>query len=227
MPQQYNEGSLAAATEVFTSNVVTSVNVFMCGCYGTHAGGQVIIEGLRGSTWTAISGLVVQGSSVSQSDQGRTESGTITLADNEGRGWRTPVGDWTQVRIRCVAISSGAIKCGIGYQPAADAPPPIRTEDEKHTTSGGRFTANVAAGTTTVAAVISDHPGRLVRIAVLALGTAALTLYDSASAASGIKLFAIPASAAAGTIYELHTAAVKGITAGKVSNSPEIMVTYY
>jgi len=94
-------------------------------------------------------------------------------------------------------------------------------------TLGGRLTAAVAAGVGTAAVVVKANPGRLCKITVTTLGTAALSFYDNAAAASGTVLFTIPASAAVGTIYDVQMPAAAGIVAGQVSNSPAVTVSYY
>src|SRR5450755_2274573 len=84
----------------------------------------------------------------------------------------------------------------------------------------------VAAGAGTVAVVVKDSPGELINILVTALGTAAMTFYDNASAASETVIGYIPASATAGTIYTLSMGAMNGIVAGQVLNSPAVTVSY-
>lgn len=92
-------------------------------------------------------------------------------------------------------------------------------------TDGGTLTAAVAAGAGG-AGVVKAAAGRLCRIIVTTLGTAAMTFYDNASAASGTALFVIPASAAAGTIYNLQMPAANGIYAGGAANTPAVTVAY-
>src|ERR1700742_4690761 len=78
-------------------------------------------------------------------------------------------------------------------------------------TTAATLTAPVAAGAGTV--VVKNSPGRLVKIVVTtAASTGVLTVYDSASAASGTVLAVVPASTAAGTIYNLEVPAANGIT---------------
>ena len=63
-------------------------------------------------------------------------------------------------------------------------------------------------------AAVKAAPGRLVKaIVTTALSAAAVTVYDNASAASGTVLFTIPASAAAGSVYDIQLPAVNGIYA--------------
>lgn len=93
-------------------------------------------------------------------------------------------------------------------------------------TTGGASTAAVNAGATGAPVVIKAGPGRLCRIVVTALGTALINIYDNASAASGTILFTIPASAAAGTIYDVQMPAALGIVAGNAANTPALTVSY-
>jgi hypothetical protein len=84
----------------------------------------------------------------------------------------------------------------------------------------------VAAGTTTAAGVIKAAPGFLSGALVTALGTAAISIYDHASAASGTVIGYVPANTAAGTFVPFNMPALLGITAGKVNNSPALTVAY-
>lgn len=86
--------------------------------------------------------------------------------------------------------------------------------------------AAVAAGVGTAAQAIKGAPGYLSGVLVTALGTAAISIYDNASAASGTVIGYIPASTAAGTFIAFNMPAMLGITAGKVSNSPAFTVAY-
>ena len=66
----------------------------------------------------------------------------------------------------------------------------------------------------TATGVVKSGPGRLLKISVTtALSAAAITIYDNASAAAGTVLFVIPASAAAGSVYDVNLPAVNGIYA--------------
>jgi hypothetical protein len=49
--------------------------------------------------------------------------------------------------------------------------------------------------------VVKASPGRLMKVIVTAVGTAATTFFDNSSAASGNKLLAIPASPTLGAVY--------------------------
>jgi len=66
----------------------------------------------------------------------------------------------------------------------------------------------------TATGTVKNGPGRLLKIVVTtALSAAAITVYDNASAASGTILFVIPASATAGSVYDVNLPAVNGIYA--------------
>ena len=74
------------------------------------------------------------------------------------------------------------------------------------------FTAPVTIGTTQV---IKAGPGRLLKVMVTTVtATAATTIYDNASAASGTILLVIPVAAAAGTVYDVNLPALNGLTVG-------------
>lgn len=98
---------------------------------------------------------------------------------------------------------------------------------EKWITPGGSQTAAIAAGTGTAAVVVKDTAGRLCKVLVTAAGSAALTFYDNASAATGTVIGVIPATAVAGDLYTLDIPAANGIVAGQVSGSPAATVSYY
>ena len=66
----------------------------------------------------------------------------------------------------------------------------------------------------TATGVIKPSAGRLFKAVVTtALSAAAVTIYDNASAAAGTILFVIPASAAAGSVYDINLPAAAGIYA--------------
>lgn len=89
--------------------------------------------------------------------------------------------------------------------------------------NGGRNTTAFAAGTA-VATPIKAAAGRIGKVIVTVLGTAAMNIYDNASAASGTILCAIPASAPVGSIYDVQMPAANGITVGGVASSPGLTI---
>jgi len=74
-------------------------------------------------------------------------------------------------------------------------------------------TGGVSTGFLSVTGALKASSGRLCSIVVTTVTSAAITIYDNASAASGNILFVIPAAAAVGTIYKPDIAAVNGIYA--------------
>lgn len=86
--------------------------------------------------------------------------------------------------------------------------------------------AAVAAGVGTAAQVIKAGPGYLSGVLVTSAGTAATSIYDNASAASGTVIGYIPANPTAGTFYPFNMPATNGITVGKVANSSGLTVAY-
>jgi hypothetical protein len=73
--------------------------------------------------------------------------------------------------------------------------------------------ANATASLTATGAVKASA-GRLLKVIITTtMSAAATTIYDNASAASGTILFVIPASATAGTIYDVNLPALAGIYA--------------
>jgi hypothetical protein len=90
-------------------------------------------------------------------------------------------------------------------------------------TTGGQYTKDAAAATPTV---IAAGPGRLCRIIVTAVGTAATKFYDNASAASGVILYTLKASPAVGDIYDVQMPAANGIYCEGAANSSGVTVAY-
>lgn len=76
------------------------------------------------------------------------------------------------------------------------------------TTASFTQTVSASGGLVTV----KGGPGRLMKIVVgVATTTTAVTVYDNASAASGVVLAVIPPSAA-GTVFDINLPAFNGIT---------------
>ncbi len=75
--------------------------------------------------------------------------------------------------------------------------------------------------------VVKGAPGRLVKVTVTtATATAATTVYDNASAASGTPLLVIPSGTAAGTQYAVDLPAANGITVASGSGTGNVTVGY-
>lgn len=90
-------------------------------------------------------------------------------------------------------------------------------------TTGGLKTVAVAAAA--AAAAIKTTPGRLHKVHVTTLGTAALNFYDAASA-TGTILCAVPASAAVGSTYDVQMPAAIAIWCNSGTNTPAVTVAY-
>jgi hypothetical protein len=218
-----NVQTVTTATSVTLSGL-TGNNVIMAGIGPPSAttnfsGVSFVVEGTSDGTNFGTIPMVRQ-------DTGEPASGVIFAPDGHPIPLvsRNP-GNWSAVRTRIVSIAAGSVMAGVSAQPAVNLPPTV-VSPERIDSTGGKFPVEVAAGTTTAAFNVAAGPARLCRVVVQALGTAALTFYDNPSAASGTKLFIIPASAAAGTIYDVQMPALTGITAGKVNNSPDVTVSF-
>ncbi len=93
------------------------------------------------------------------------------------------------------------------------------------TSNGGQYTGTVAAATAGV--IVASGPGILNRITVTgALGTAAVSIYDNASAASGTILFTVAASQAVGSSIDVQMPFSNGIYVGGTTNTPALTVAY-
>lgn len=74
---------------------------------------------------------------------------------------------------------------------------------------------------------VKAAPGRLVKVVVTTVtATAAITIYDNASAASGTPLLVIPAAAGAGTVYDVQMPAANGITIQSTGATGALTVGY-
>jgi hypothetical protein len=90
-------------------------------------------------------------------------------------------------------------------------------------TTDPRATIHCPAATPTV---LMPNPGGLVcTVTVLTAGSAAGTIYDNSSAASGNKLLVIPANTVAGTIYKPEARCALGAYYDGITNAPEISVS--
>lgn len=102
--------------------------------------------------------------------------------------------------------------------------PVITLTDDHGSSIYGGATAAVASAAGTV--VIKAAPGRLCRVVVTATGTGVVTFFDNASAASGLVLFAVPASAPVGSFYDVQMPAANGITASAAASSSGVTVSF-
>ncbi len=90
---------------------------------------------------------------------------------------------------------------------------------------GGQYSSHHAAGTGGASAALAA-PGRLCLISILSSGSAATIIYDNASAASGTKLFTVPATPTVGDVYSVQAPCLNGIFVGGATNTSNILVTY-
>ncbi len=93
------------------------------------------------------------------------------------------------------------------------------------TTSGGGTLAAVAAAAGTTA--IKASAGRLCKVLVTTVGSAQLTFYNNASAASGTIIGIVPASTPVGTLVGIDMPASAGITGDYLTNSPATTVAFW
>lgn len=94
-------------------------------------------------------------------------------------------------------------------------------------TSGGQYVAAVGAGAGAADVVVSAYPGRVNRVLVTTAGTAALELYDHASASSGATLiWKSIATPALGDALTLDLPVANGIVAKQASGSAAVTVSY-
>jgi hypothetical protein len=90
--------------------------------------------------------------------------------------------------------------------------------------TGGLYTMSVV---TTSAQVVKAGSGRLCKVIVVtANGSNAIEIYDNASAASGTVIGYVPASAAAGSIYDFQMPANAGIYIPAVTSGATITVSF-
>jgi hypothetical protein len=89
---------------------------------------------------------------------------------------------------------------------------------------GGCFRQAIASAAGTV--TLKAAPARLCRILVTAAGTAAVTVFDNATAASGTILFVSPTTTTLGQIFDSQMPAQLGITVSDPASGPGITVTW-
>ena len=92
--------------------------------------------------------------------------------------------------------------------------------------NSGNLAAYIAAATAGNT-VIKASKGKLMRVIVTTLGTAAMSFYDNSTTNSGNILFTIPASAPVGSIYDVQMPATAGITAGGSATNPGVSIAYH
>ena len=88
---------------------------------------------------------------------------------------------------------------------------------------GDRNKVIAAAGGTVV---ISAAPSSLVTVVITAAGTASLTCFDNASAASGTVIGVTPATTTLGSIFSFNMPAANGITCSDPVGGPGVTISY-
>ena len=95
-------------------------------------------------------------------------------------------------------------------------------------TNGGQGYYAAAAGTGGAGIALTGG-GRLNKVVVMAQGSAATDVYDN-TAASGTKIFTVPASGTTaketGTVYDLQIPVATGIYVAGAANTSALTVTY-
>lgn len=89
---------------------------------------------------------------------------------------------------------------------------------------GGDRNKAIASAAGTV--VVSGAPSSLVTAVITAAGTASLTCYDNASAASGTVIAVTPATTSVGQIYSFNMPAANGITCSDPTSGPGVTLSY-
>lgn len=86
------------------------------------------------------------------------------------------------------------------------------------------FTQAIAAGSSTT--TLKSTPGRLCRAVVTAAGTSTdnITIYDNASAGSGLVLAVIPGGGTVGAVFAIDMPAQNGITVVNVASGPAVTI---
>lgn len=84
----------------------------------------------------------------------------------------------------------------------------------------------VAAGVGAAAVVIKASAGYLSGVLVTSAATAALNIFDNASAGSGTLIGFVPATATAGQYFPFNMPALNGITAEQANGSPAVTVAF-
>lgn len=92
--------------------------------------------------------------------------------------------------------------------------------------TGGQKTASVPTGVANN--VVLAGPGRLCRICVTTAGTGAgnVLIYDNAATNAGTVVFALPATVAVATFYDVSMPVANGIVVVNVANGPVLTVSF-
>ncbi len=96
---------------------------------------------------------------------------------------------------------------------------------ESYRSNDGGQTTAIAAATATDT-VVKAAPGKLCRVLITTSGTAAVEIFDHATAGSGKKIGHIAANAAAGTVATFMMPAANGITVKGDANLPAMTISY-
>lgn len=189
--------------------------------YGTYSGISFVVEGSNdGSNWTGVP--------VMQASNSLPYNGTaITLASNASQAFYFYPGQLQRIRVRSTAYGSGTANVIIAESNGAlpQVVPAIYALDANNV---ARNTVALAAGGgTSDVVMVNSGPGILHRLIVTTAGTAALSIYDSATVSSGKPLLYTSATAPAlGTVIELDFPFSVGLVAAVVSGSAALTVGY-
>jgi hypothetical protein len=186
---------------------------------GTYTGGQVVIEGtVDNTTWVPVEAY--------SSDTNYPVYDTITLATNATKGYHVPSSGFLQLRVKCVAISTGSIAVVV-----ANGPGKLPSVDQGKLNLVADNVANkvgsVTAGSGAADVVVVAGSGVLHRLIVTTAGTAALSVYDHATATAGQSpLFTSGTTYALGTVTELNIPFANGLVFLQASGSAAVSVGY-
>lgn len=93
--------------------------------------------------------------------------------------------------------------------------------------AGGTSTTSIAAGVT-ANTIVKNGPGRLTRVLTTSLnGATAVSIYDSATTATGTIIGFVPANAVAGTTLSFDMPAAIGIVVGGAATNPSMTVSFF
>ncbi len=203
-------GSITTTTAP-TNAVVHGLNGDPCvfvQVIGTYTSATAGIEGSNdgGTTYWAIPAF--------RSDSGLTDFGLVSLSAANRAWYVKGAGALTHIRVRASAITvSGSNAMAVTITQGPGDIPNFNIESGlQYTTTSGRLTTTLAAGTTGANVVLVTGQGVLHRKIVTTAGTAALAVYDNATTNSG-TILSIGTATDAVAVTEINAPFVNGLTA--------------
>lgn len=190
------------------------------GISGTYTTVSGIVEGTAdGTNWFAVPTLKV--------DSLQNVNGSFSPVNSSTNGWWVLTSRLSQIRYRLTAIASGSVAVQL-CEGEAKLPLEEATRYMQDIVNTAKVATAVAAGAGAAdVVVVASGPGVLNKVVCSTTGSAALKIYDHASASSGAKLlWTSSTTLAQGTVTELNIPFYNGLVALQASGSAAVTVGY-